>query len=48
MSKRIKYETPTVELLLLKCGLNLLDTLSIEGEIGDWTQEDPVNVIEVE
>lgn len=42
------YEPPVLEEFLLNSALNLLDSLSIEGDINDWEQQPPINLVEVE
>lgn len=48
MSKKTTYEPPYIEAIRLSSALSLLETLSTEGEIGDWTQENPIDTIELE
>lgn len=48
MIKKLAYEPPFLEELRLSCGLHLLDTLSTEGDVNDWIQETPIDIIEEE
>lgn len=42
------YHSPSIEVLELRTPLSLLDSLSTEGDLHDWTQESPVETTEVE